>query len=341
MRKRKGNAFSRSPKRAILLATGAALAASGLYVQWRSRRAERKNPPHGDFTAVDGVCLHYLDTGGDKQVVVLMHGNGSMIKELEISGLLNVLAQDYRVLVFDRPGFGYSERPRTIAWTPAAQADLLSKAMGQLGVGPAIVIGHSWGSMVALELALRHRKKVDGLLLVGGFYFPESRRDVLLLSFLTLPIIGDFMRHTLSPLIAKALSGVALRKMFAPRAVSEGFKSRFPMDLALRPINIRAAAEDLAMMMPAAMSLEQRYGQISQPTIIVAGSGDRIVKPERHSVRLQTAIPDSELYMLPNDGHMLHHHAPLTILQAVNKLAAGSRALQATSRRSGKVGQLG
>jgi pimeloyl-ACP methyl ester carboxylesterase len=259
-----------------------------------------------------------------------------MIKELEISGILNVLAQDYRVVAFDRPGFGHSERPRTIAWTPAAQADLLSNAMRRLGIGSVIAIGHSWGTMVALELALRHRKMVGGLLLLGGVYFPESRGDVLLLSIPAVPIIGSFMCRTLSPVIAKALAGAALRKMFAPRAVSESFKSNFPMDLALRPGNIRAAAEDLAMMVPAAMSLERRYGQISQPTVILAGSGDRIVEPERHSVRLQAAIPRSELIVLPNHGHMLHHHAPLTILRAVSRLDAASRSRRARARNPDK-----
>jgi pimeloyl-ACP methyl ester carboxylesterase len=337
----KGNASSRSVRRTILMTTAAALAVSALYVQWCSRRAERENPPRGDFIAVDGVRLHVLDTGGDKQVVLLIHGNGSMIQELEVSGLLEVLGQDYRVLVFDRPGFGYSERPPSVAWTPAAQADLLSRAMRRLGVGSAIVIGHSWGNMVALELALEHRSQVKALLLLGGFYFPESRWDVALLSIPAVPIIGNLMRHTLSPLVAKALSGVALRRMFAPRAVSESFKRRFPMDLALRPFNIRAAAEDLAMMMSAAISLEQRYGQLSQPTIILAGSGDRIVNPEHHSARLQAAIPQSEFHMLPNEGHMLHHHASLTILQAVNKLFAASRDLQASLQKPDKLGSIG
>jgi pimeloyl-ACP methyl ester carboxylesterase len=331
---------TRSSKRRYLLAAGTMLAASALYVQWRSRRAERHNPPRGRFINVDGVRLHYVDTEGAKQAVVLIHGNGSMVKELEISGVIDALMPEYRVLAFDRPGFGFSERPRGIAWTPAAQAVLLSNAMRHIGVGSAIVLGHSWGSMVALELALRCRDQVKGLLLLGGFYFPERRRDVALLSIPAIPVLGDLMRHTISPLIAKALSGVALRKTFAPRAVSERFKNRFPVDLALRPSNIRAAVEDLAMLLPAAASLESRYAQITQPTILIAGADDQILNPQRHSVRLQAAIPGSELYLLPNEGHMAHHNAPLTIVQAVNKLAAASASPRATPHIPDKLDKL-
>jgi len=307
-----------------LIAAGAFLGACALYVQWSARRALRRNPPQGRFVGVDGVRLHYIDTGGKKPAVLLLHGNGSMVKELEISGVATQLSARHRVVAFDRPGFGYSERPRLRAWTPAAQADLMQTAMRRLGLTSAIVVGHSWGTLVALELALRHPRFVQGLLLLGGFYFPEARRDVALLSAPALPVLGDFMRYTISPILAQLLSGSAIRKAFAPRVASERFLKEFPVDLATRPINIRAAAEDLAFMNPAAKTLQRRYRWIRRPTIVIAGAEDEIVNVERHAARLQAQIPGSELYVLPHDGHMLHHHAPLTILQAVARLLSHS-----------------
>ena len=50
------------------------------------------------------------------------------------------------VIAFDRPGFGYSERPRTVLWTAQAQAALLARALGQLGIDKATVVGHSFGT---------------------------------------------------------------------------------------------------------------------------------------------------------------------------------------------------
>ncbi len=305
---------------ASFLAAGALLGASALYVQWSARQALRRNPPQGGFISVEGVRLHYVDTGGKNPPILLLHGNGSMVKELEISGIVEQLSTGHRVVAFDRPGFGHSERPRTRTWTPAAQADLMQAAMRRLGLRSALVLGHSWGTLVALELALRHPRFVRGLLLIGGLYFPEARRDVALLSVPALPVLGDLMRLTVSPILARLLSGRAIQNAFAPRPVSGRFLSEFPVDLATRPINIRAAVEDLALMMPAAEALQALYGHIRKPTIIISGAEDRIVNVDRHAVRLQSQIEGSELYVLPHDGHMVHHHAPLTILQAVEKL---------------------
>jgi pimeloyl-ACP methyl ester carboxylesterase len=309
---------------ASCLAAGALLAASALFVQWSARQALRRNPPQGRFISVDGVRLHYVDTGGKNPPILLLHGNGSMVKELEISGIVEQLSTGHRVVAFDRPGFGHSERPRTRTWTPAAQADLMQAAMRRLGLGSALVLGHSWGTLVTLELALRHPRFVRGLLLIGGLYFPEARRDVALLSVPALPVLGDLMGHTVLPILTRLLSRRAMQNAFAPRPVSGRFLSEFPVDLATRPINIRAAAEDLALMMPAAEALEARYRRIRKPTIIISGAEDGIVNVDRHAARLQSQIEGSELYVLPHDGHMVHHHAPLTILQAVEKLAERS-----------------
>jgi alpha-beta hydrolase superfamily lysophospholipase len=76
--------------------------------------AERKNPPIGVFVECDGVRLHYLERGdAASPCVVLFHGNGTMMQDLIVSGLVDRLADHYRVVCFDRPGFGYSQRPRT------------------------------------------------------------------------------------------------------------------------------------------------------------------------------------------------------------------------------------
>ena len=109
----------------------------------------------GRFLDVNGVRLHYVERGtGD--AVVLLHGNGSMIQDFESSGLIDLAAKDFRVVVFDRPGFGHSERPRGTVWTPDAQAELIKAALTQLGVSRAIILGHSWGASVAVAMGLKY-----------------------------------------------------------------------------------------------------------------------------------------------------------------------------------------
>ena len=95
-------------------------------------RARRQYPPLGKFVECDGVRLHYIERGKlNGPAVLLLHGNGALIQEQTISGLVDLLAAKYRVLCFDRPGYGHSTRPRLRLWSPERQADLLAKALDQ------------------------------------------------------------------------------------------------------------------------------------------------------------------------------------------------------------------
>ena len=136
-------------------ATVGALAISALVNRHLAKKAENDNPAAGQFLEVNGVRLHYVERGGGAPLV-LIHGNGSMIQDFESSGLIDLAAKNYRVIVFDRPGFGHSDRPRNVVWTPAAQAELINSALHRLGVSHAIVLGHSWGASVAVALALKY-----------------------------------------------------------------------------------------------------------------------------------------------------------------------------------------
>ena len=171
-----------------LLALGAVAAAviAALAVRSQARRAERENPPTGQFIEVDGVRLHYMDRGRGEPVV-LLHGNGSMAQDFDLSGVLDIAAGRYRVIAFDRPGYGHSARPRDRLWTPDAQAKVLHEALVRLGVERPIVVGHSWGTLVALALSLRYPEDVKSLVLLSGYYFPTLRLDVPALASPAIP----------------------------------------------------------------------------------------------------------------------------------------------------------
>src|SRR4051812_27153172 len=94
-----------------LAGTAAALGVAALFNNLQTRRAERNYPPIGRFLDVDGVRLHYVEQGRGAPVV-LIHGNGTMLQDYTTSGLIERLAGRHRVIVFDRPGYGYSSRPR-------------------------------------------------------------------------------------------------------------------------------------------------------------------------------------------------------------------------------------
>src|SRR4030088_1541568 len=213
--------------------------------------AERRNPPIGTFTECEGVRLHYLDRGDPTApCVVLFHGNGSMIQDFTISGLVDLLARRNRVLSFDRPGFGYSQRPRLRIWTATAQAALFVKALHQLGVRNPVLLGHSWGALVAIAFALRNDYPIRGLVLASGYYFPTWRWDVWMMTGPAIPVLGDLIRYTVAPIISWAMLPALFRKLFAPQPVPQNFKTGFPASLVLRPKQLRAAAEESVLLVP-------------------------------------------------------------------------------------------
>lgn len=297
--------------------------ATALFVAWRARKAERKHPPLGQFIEIDGVRLHYVERG-QGQPVVLLHGNGTMVEDWAISGVLDQAAQRHRVIVFDRPGFGHSSRPRDRAWTPDAQSELLHKALRQLRIERSVVVGHSWGTMAALALALNHPDDVQGLVLLSGYYFPTPRFDFMLASLPAVPIVGDAMRYTVSPVLGLMFGPKIAEKIFAPAPVPKRFVSEFPTDLALRPSQIRASAEDAGLANPGATELSPRYEKLTVPTVILAGTGDQIVNSQEQSARLHSVLRGSKMELIEGVGHMIHYSAQQRIVNGIAIAADGT-----------------
>ena len=223
----KSDAMISSPmaRKVLPIAAGVMVAgvASALANRWLTKRAERRNPPIGQFITVQGVLLHYVERGTGTPLI-LLHGNGSMIEDFESSGLIDLAAKQFRVIVFDRPGFGHSERPRATIWTPEAQATLIAAALKKIGVSKAIILGHSWGTLVSLALAINYPQLVQALILTSGYYYPSARADVVVMSPPAIPLIGDVLSHTISPFLSRLMWPLLLRKIFGPSPVPDKFK---------------------------------------------------------------------------------------------------------------------
>jgi pimeloyl-ACP methyl ester carboxylesterase len=308
-------------QKALSIAAGIVLVgvASALLNRWLTKKAERRNPPIGRFVTVGGVRLHYVERGTGT-ALVLLHGNGSMIEDFQSSGLIDLAAKKYRVIAFDRPGFGHSDRPRSTIWTPDAQADLIAAALKKIGAPQAIVLGHSWGTLVALALAMKYPKEVQALVLASGYYYPSARADVAILSPPAFPLFGDLLSHTISPLLSRLMWPLLLRKMFGPSPVPKKFKG-FPEEMAVRPSQIRASAAETALMIPSAHTLQKEYRLLKMPVAIVAGAEDRLVR-SKQSADLHRDIPHSTLRSVPGTGHMVHQTATGEIMNVIEKVAA-------------------
>ena len=306
-----------------ILAAGATLAGLAVANSLIARRTERRHPPEGSFLNVNGVRLHYSDRGQGSPIV-LIHGNMVTGDDYNTSGLSDLLLERHRVIIFDRPGFGYSERPRGRIWTANQQADLLHQALKQLGVVRPVVVGHSWGAIVALAYATRHEADTAGLIALSGYYFWTLRPDVLLVGVGALPVVGDILRYTVSPITNWLLMPVIKRVLFSPRSVPARFDAEYSVGMAVRPSQIRSTAQDGALMIPGALALRDSYKKLKLPVVIMAGAGDKIVFA-RGAERLHSAIGGSVLHVIPGVGHMVHHQATEQVAETIETVAEQSQ----------------
>jgi pimeloyl-ACP methyl ester carboxylesterase len=314
--------LGRHPATAFAAGAAILLATAALTNRYFAQKAERDNPPRGRFIEVDGVRLHYVERGCGRPLV-LFHGNGSMIQDFESSGLIDLAAKNYRVIVFDRPGFGHSLRPRNVIWTPEAQANVFRKALHRLDVERAIVLGHSWGASVAVALAVKHPSFVEALVLASGYYFPTARADVVTSSVPAIPGLGDVVSRTVSPVLSRLMWPVMLRKIFGPRSVPEKFAG-FPKEMAVRPSQIRASAAEAALMVPAAFVASKTYGELEMPTIILAGEDDRLIDIDAQSARLHDEVKQSKLHRIAGAGHMIQQSDTPDVMAAIDEAAAAT-----------------
>jgi pimeloyl-ACP methyl ester carboxylesterase len=256
--------------------------------------------------------------GGEGPTLLMLHGNGSSLDDFA-SSLLKRACQNYQVIAVDRPGFGGSTRHAGKKWTPAAQADVVALALRRLGIGDYLVFGHSWGTLVALQLALRHAPEVRGLVLASGYYYPTVRPDALLASFPALPIAGALLRQTILPPLVRLLWPVITAHMFGPRDTPPEF-SAVMKEISSRPSQLRSTAAESALLLAEAL-VRPSYRSIEAPTAIIAGGHDRVIDAAEHARRLHGELRNSMLKIVPGVGHMVHHSAGGKVLRMIDQLA--------------------
>jgi pimeloyl-ACP methyl ester carboxylesterase len=316
------------PSTGLMLAAGmATLGVLGVANFLLARGTERRHPPKGEFLEVDGVRLHYTDRGTGSPVV-LIHGNTVTGEDYDTSGVAKVLMETHRVIVFDRPGFGHSERPHGRLWTADRQADLLHEALRQLGIVRPVVVGHSWGAIVAMAMAVRHEADTAGVVALSGYYFWTLRPDVPLAGLGAVPVIGDILRYTVSPFWNWLTMPLVKRVLFSPGSVPHRFEEEFSTAMAIRPSQLRATAQDGALMIQGALALRVHYKDITLPVVIMAGEGDKVVF-KRRAEQLQAAVKGSVLHIVKNAGHMVHYQGTGQVADAVEAVARQSSRLPA------------
>ena len=140
------------------------------------------------------------------------------------------------------------------------------------------------------------------------------------------------MRHTISPLASRLLWPLLMRKIFGPAPVPRKF-ARFPSEMAVRPSQLRASAEESLLMIPDAFSYQGTYANLPMPVVIIAGDKDRLVDTDKQSQRLHREVKHSLFIRVRDAGHMVHQTATAAVMSAIDSTSeAGPRKSQARLR---------
>ena len=273
-----------------------------LFTAWTAHQVETNMPPRGKFIDIDGVRLHYIDKGNGPPLV-LIHGLAGQVLNFTHS-LLGRLSRDFRVIILDRPGSGYSLRPDETLVPLTAQARIVSHFCQALGLERPVIVGHSLGGAIALALALDHPGQVGALALIAPVtHQPES----VPAPFDGLVIGSPLMRRLVAWAVATPLAIAnrerALAALFGPQPVPEDFATRGGGLLSLRPRAFIGASTDVTAAEADLVAMPARYKDLTMPIGILYGTDDRILDPALHG--FVAKVPGTELEMIEGAGHML------------------------------------
>jgi len=172
---------------------------------------------------------------------------------------------------------------------------------------------------VAVALALTYPNLVKGLVLASGYYYPSLRPDVVAMSAPAVPLVGDVLRYTISPIVSRVMWPLLMTKIFGARPVPKKFEG-FPKEMALRPSQIRASAAESALMIPGAVEFRDQYANLKMPVSIIAGEEDRLIDIDEQSYRLHGDIAQSNFHRVPGAGHMVHQTATGSVMSAIDQV---------------------
>jgi pimeloyl-ACP methyl ester carboxylesterase len=313
----------------FLLGVAPLVAARALITIVGTARIEAAHPASGRLIEVPGGRLHVVELGAataqDRLPVVLVHGASGNLEDMRVA-LGSRLAANRRVILVDRPGHGWSDRPGGAAdASPARQAALIAQALDRMGLKRFILLGHSLGGAVATAFALAYPDRLAGLVLVAPVTHPWPGGLAWYNAVLSTPVVGPLFSRTVAlPLGEWLIEGGAV-SVFAPQPVPQDYLRRAAVRLLLRPSELIANAQDVAVLKTFVTGQVPRYREIATPTVILTGATDDTVSPRIHAHALAAILPDARLVVLDGAGHMPHHTRTDAVVAAIDSLPPRSQ----------------
>ncbi len=261
-------------------------------------------PSAARYAEVDGVRVRYTDTGepenakadanadaNAKPTVVLVHGFASALDVW--ATVAPTLARTHRVIALDLKGFGWTDRPEG-DYSPETQAALVLHLLDQRGVSRTAIVGHSWGSSVALAASLQAPERVTKIALYDAWVYEEQ--------------LPTFFHWARAAGVGEALFGLYYKQRADERIALAFFDKKYVTERLVesveealeRPGTVAAALA--AVRGQVYTDVERRYHGIDKPTLLMWGRED-LVTPLKYGERLVRDLPNAKLVTYPRCGH--------------------------------------
>jgi pimeloyl-ACP methyl ester carboxylesterase len=302
----------------------AALALLALLTQAGVLYVQRAFPQAGNPVEVRGARLNVVDLGrrdAPGPPIVMIHGASSNLEVMR-QPLGDRLANNHRVILIDRPGHGWSTRAGLADSTPAIQGRMIEEALEKLGVGPVILVVHSWSGALGARMALDYPARVAGLVMLAPVTHPWRGGVGWYNDAVTTPVIGPLLAYTVMLPLGLFILKSSARNVFLPQIAPDGFVKNTATPLLLRPREFLANAHDLVTLKEAVAEQAPRYAEIKAPITVISGDVDKTVSINIHSRPFLAAVPHAKLIVLPGVGHMVQNAVPELVTAEIDAMVA-------------------
>jgi len=250
--------------------------------------------------SIDGHTLSFLDQGQGR-VIVMLHGNPTW--SFYYRNLVNLLQDNYRVIVPDHMGCGFSDKPQNYPYTLKKHIENLEILLADRNVKKFSLVVHDWGGAIGMGLAARQPDRVESIVVFNTAAF-HSRRIPLRISICRVPLLGDLIVRGFNG-FARAATFMAVTHKMAPAVVRGYLKPydswahrvallRFVQDIPLSP-----ADESWQTLTEIENCLTQF---VNTPMLILWGGRDFCFTRHFYEEWLQR-FPDAESHFFPDAGH--------------------------------------
>ena len=248
-------------------------------------------PADASFVDVDGVHVHYREWGSGP-TVVMIHGFGASLDAW--NGVAPVVAAHHRVIAIDLKGFGWTSRPEG-DYSPAAQAELVWHVLDKLGVDQVALVGHSWGTSVALSMAVAQPARVLRVALFDAYVYDEQ--------------VPSFFRWAQLGGLGEALFGLFYKERIEDRAPLAYYDERWITQARVDHVETDMAKPGTTAAALAAVrghhfkQLHEQLRAFGKPVLLLWGENDQVT-PLRFGQRLVNELANAELKVYPRCGHI-------------------------------------